>query len=142
MVGVLYAIIAGIFVTLQSVFNTRVGDKVGSLETTLVVHVIGLITAMIAVYFMGDGNLKRINEVNKLYLLGGAFGVIIIYSAVRSFSMLGPTYAISVLLISQLLLGLVIDTLGLFGTPKIQLLATKPIGIIIMLIGILIFQIK
>lgn len=142
MLGVLYAIIAGLFITLQSVFNARVGEKVGSLETTLVVHFIGLITAIIAVYFMGEGNLRRINEVNKLYLIGGAFGVIIIYSAVRSFSILGPTYAISILLISQLLVGLVIDTLGLFGTTKIQLFATKPIGILIMLIGIWIFQIK
>jgi transporter family-2 protein len=142
MLGVIYAIIAGFFVTIQSVFNTRLGEKIGSLETTLIVHVVGLMTAIIAVYLVGDGNLKRIDEVNKLYLLGGAFGVIIIYSAVKSFSLLGPTYAISVLLVSQLLVGLAIDTLGLFGTDKIQLAISKPIGILIMLAGILVFQMK
>jgi len=142
MLGIIYSILAGFFITIQSAFNTRVGDKVGSLETTLVVHVVGLITAIIAVYFMGEGNLKRINEVNKLYLLGGAFGVIIIYSVVRAFTLLGPTYAISILLISQLLVGLAIDSFGLFGAEKIQLALTKPLGIVIMLVGIIIFQIK
>ena len=142
MLGVIYAIIAGFFVTIQSVFNTRLGEKIGSIETTLIVHVVGLITAVIAVYLLGNGNLKRIDEVNKLYLLGGAFGVIIIYSAVKSFSILGPTYAISVLLVSQLLVGLAIDTLGLFGTDKIELAISKPIGILIMLAGILVFQMK
>jgi transporter family-2 protein len=142
MLGVIYAIVAGFFVTIQSVFNTRLGEKIGSLETTLIVHVVGLMTAIIAVYLVGDGNLRRIDEVNKLYLLGGAFGVIIIYSAVKSFSILGPTYAISVLLVSQLLVGLAIDTLGLFGTDKIELAISKPIGILIMLAGILVFQMK
>lgn len=113
MLGVLYSILAGFFITLQGVFNTRLSEKIGNIETTLVVHVIGLITAIIAVHFLGVGNFKRIGEVNKLYLLGGAFGVIIIYSAVRSFSILGPTFAISILLIAQLLVGLAIDVFGL-----------------------------
>ncbi len=56
--------------------------------------------------------------------------------------MLGPTYAISILLVTQLLVGLAIDTFGFFGTEKIQLALTKPIGIVIMLVGIVIFQMK
>lgn len=142
MLGAIYSILAGFFITVQGVFNTRLGDKIGTLETTLVVHVVGLVTAIIAVYLFGEGNLKRITEVKKLYLVGGACGVIIIYSIVRSFTMLGPTYAISILLVTQLLVGLAIDTFGFFGTEKIQLALTKPIGIVIMLVGIVIFQMK
>ncbi len=142
MLGVLYSVVAGFFITLQGVFSTRLGDKIGPLETTLVVHFVGLIAAIIAVYFIGEGNLKKVTDVNKLYLIGGVFGVIIIYSVVRSFSMLGPAYAVSILLFTQLLVGLAIDTFGLFGTDKIQLVATKPIGILIMLVGIIVFQMK
>lgn len=142
MLGIIYSILAGFFITVQGVFNTRVGDKIGTLETTVVVHMVGLVTALLAVYLWGEGSFKKIGEVNKLYLVGGMFGVIIIYSIMISFTLLGPTYAISILLITQLLVGLAIDAFGLFGTEKIQLAITKPIGILIMLAGIIVFQLK
>lgn len=142
MLGIIYSMLAGFFITVQGVFNTRVGEKIGILETTAFVHVIGLASAILASYLWGQGSFKRLGEVNKLYLIGGMFGVIIVYSIMSSFTLLGPTFAISILLVTQLLVGLAIDTLGLFGTEKIALVITKPIGILIMLAGIFVFQLK
>lgn len=38
MLVVIYSLLAGIFITLQGVFNTRVSDKIGLWETTTIVH--------------------------------------------------------------------------------------------------------
>jgi transporter family-2 protein len=142
MIGTIFSILAGIFIALQSVFNTRVSEKIGLLETTTVVHAIGLITAIIALIFFGTGDYKKLHDVNKLYLLGGAFGVIIIISVIKGISLLGASFAVSLMLITQLIMATLIDIFGLFGTKQIKLDITKPIGIILMIIGIIVFKIK
>lgn len=141
MVGIIYSIIAGIFISLQSVFNSRVGDKIGLLETTVIVHGIGFFVALSLLLGFGWSGINKIGEVSKIYLLGGAFGVIIVFSVMKGIERLGVAYSISVLIVTQLIVGLFIDSLGLFGAEKINLTYTKPLGLIIMLVGLIIFKI-
>lgn len=140
--GIIYSLLAGIFISLQGVFNTRVSDKVGLLETTVVVHGIGLIVAIATVLFLGDGSLKKLHEINKLYLLGGAFGVIIVYSVMKGITILGAAFSVAILLVMQLIAATVIDTFGLFGCPQITFGFTKPLGILIMIVGIIVFKLN
>jgi transporter family-2 protein len=142
MIGVLYAMLAGLFVSLQNVFNTRVSEKVGLIEATAVVHGIGFAVAVAAVILWGSGNIKGLQEVNKLYLLAGVFGVVIVFSAMKGISLLGATYTIAVLMVTQLIAASIIDAFGLFGMPEVKMVFTKPIGIAIMIVGIIIFNIK
>ncbi|WP_305781550.1 DMT family transporter [Neobacillus novalis] len=81
-------------------------------------------------------------EVNKVYLLGGLFGVIIVFSVMQGISNVGPAFSVSILLISQLILALIINTLGLFGTEPVSLSLNKFIGVLAMIGGVLIFQFK
>lgn len=142
MTGILFAVIAGVFIALQGVFNTRVSEKIGLWETNAVVMGIGFILATILAIFFGNGNLKQIIEVNKLYLLGGVFGVVIVYCIMKGITIVGPTYSIAVVIIVQLIVGMVVDCFGLFEIPQIKFHITKPIGIIIMIIGLMVFRAK
>lgn len=92
MLGVIFSIVAGIAMSLQGVFNTRLGEKIGLLETNLVVQGSGLILTILLICFLGSGNIKEIKSVNKLYLLGGFLGVLIIYTVMKGISSMGPTY--------------------------------------------------
>ena len=142
MLGIIYSLIAGIFISLQGVFNTRVSDKIGLWETTTIVHAIGFVFAFIVMLIWGNGNFKKLDSVNKLYLLGGVFGVIIIYSVMKGISLLGAGFSVSILLITQLIFATIIDTFGLFGSPQIKFDFTKPLGILVMIGGIIIFKLK
>ena len=142
MIGILFSMLAGFLISLQNVFNARVSDKIGLWETTVVVHSTGLVLAFTLMLIFGNGSIKRVGEVNKLYLLGGIFGVIVIFSVIKGISILGATLSISILLITQLVIATVIDTLGLFGSPQIKFDFTKPLGVMIMIIGIIIFKLK
>jgi len=142
MLGILYSFLAGVFITLQGVFNARVSSKIGQLETTVIVHAVGLAFACVAMFIWGNGSFRRLGEVNKIYLMGGAFGVIIIYSVIKGFTLLGPTYSIAILLVTQLITATVIDSFGLFGTQQIEFDITKPLGILIMIIGIVVFKLR
>ncbi|MDW7669720.1 MAG: DMT family transporter [Bacillota bacterium] len=142
MLGVLFATLGGLFVSLQNVFNTRISDKVGFIEATAVVHLVGLVFAIAAVILFGKGNLRNVTEVNKIYLLAGFFGVMIIFNIMKGISYLGTTYAVAIVIISQLTFATIIDTFGLFGMPQIKLVLSKPIGILIMIAGIIVFNLK
>jgi transporter family-2 protein len=143
MMGVIFSIIAGVAMSLQGVFNTRLGEKIGTLETNVIVQASGLLLSIIALLIAGNsGNFKNIKYANKLYLLGGALGVVIIITVMMGIKSLGPTYAISIILVAQLIGAALIDAFGLFDSTKIVFGTTKIIGVIIMIIGILIFKWK
>ena len=140
--GIIFSLIAGILISLQSIFNARLSDKLGLWQTNTIVHGIGFLVSFIFFMIIKDGSLSKWNEVNKFYLLGGVFGAVIVYSVMQGITKLGPAYAIILMLVSQLIIALIIDTLGLFGTEKIALSANKAIGIVVMVVGIVVFKLK
>lgn len=142
MFGLISSIIAGIAMSLQGVFNTRLGEKIGLWETNVLVQGIGFILTLAILFFVGNGNLKNLSSTNKLYLLGGPLGVIIIFTVMNGIGQLGATYAISAILVSQLLAAGLIDAFGLFESKKIHFGTNKLLGIAIMITGIIVFQWK
>lgn len=142
MLGIVFSIIAGVAMSLQGVFNTRLGDKIGTWETNVFVQATGLVVCFIIFILFGNGNFKDIRDANKLYLLGGVLGAIIIFTVMFGIKNLGPTCAISIILVAQLTAAAIIDAFGLFDSEKIVFGTTKIIGVIVMIAGILIFKWK
>lgn len=142
MLGIIYSIVAGIAMSIQGVFNSRVSEKIGLWETNAFVQGSAFILSLIISLIWGRGNFKKIFEVNKLYLLGGLFGIIITYTVMKSMLDLGPTYAVAIILVAQLLAAGIIDWFGFFDTKKIVFSINKIIGLIIMIVGIIIFKWK
>jgi len=142
MLGVLFAAMAGICISLQNVFNTRVGDGVGAIEATVVVHVVGLIASIIMVVLVGGGDLTKIAEVDKIYLFGGALGVAIVIGVIKGVTMLGAAQAVMVVMLAQLAVAYLIDTMGLFGMNRVPISFTKVAGLLIVLAGISVFRLK
>ena len=140
MFGIICAIISGIAMSVQGVFNTRLGEKIGVWETTLLVQIIALIVSLIVFFIWGNGSYTNLKEVNKLYLLGGILGVIITFTVISSVSSMGPTLGIGIILVAQLLTAALIDAFGLFGSEKINFSSNHFLGIAIMIIGIIIFK--
>lgn len=128
--------------SLQGVFNTRVSEKIGLWETNVFVQGTGLILTLIILFIAGNGNIKAIKDVNKLYLLGGVLGSIIIFSVMLGITKMGPTCSIAIILVAQLLAAGIIDRFGLFGAARINFNLSKYIGIGIMILGIIIFKWK
>lgn len=142
MFGIILAIISGISMSFQGVFNTRLGEKIGVWETNVIVQLTGLILTALITFAFGKGNFKEVFNSNKVYLLGGVLGVIIIFTVMQSMGTLGPTYAVGIILISQLIAAAAIEYFGLFGTEKINFTLKEFIGVALMIIGIIVFKWK
>lgn len=142
MLGIIMSMVAGVSMSLQGVFNTRLGEKIGIWETNLLVQFIGAVLTFIVFFFFGKGNMKNLKDTNKLYLMGGVLGVIIIYTVMTGIRSLGATCSIGIILVAQLTAAALIDAFGLFDTTRISFGFTKIVGIVIMVVGIIIFKWK
>ena len=106
MLGVLWSVLAGAAMSLQGVWNTRLSSRVGLYESNLIVQGIAFALSVLAVLFLGKGNFSALADVNKLYLFGGVLGIVITITVMLAIKGMGPTVAISVILIAQLLVAL------------------------------------
>ena len=141
MVGILIALLAGLLMSIQGVFNTRVMDSSNMWATNSWVHLLGFITSMIIWFFSGRENFFSVFNVgNKLYLLGGIIGAFIVYTVIKSISTLGPAQATMIILLSQLVVSSLIEVFGMFGTEKVSFGWNKLFGIGLMIAGIVLFK--
>ncbi|MGL4344401.1 MAG: DMT family transporter [Cellulosilyticaceae bacterium] len=138
--GSIVAIVSGLLMSMQGVWNTRLTEKAGIWFTNSIVHFVGLIFALIVLLFVRDGNLEGVKAVNKLYLFGGVLGAGIVYTVIISISKLGPAGATMLILIAQIIGSYLIELFGLFGTDKVHFQWTKVIAVGLMIAGIIVFK--
>ena len=141
MLGVIMCIISGAAMSVQGVFNTRLSEQTGLLESNFIVQATARVLAAVSL-FWSEGNMARALSVNKLYLTGGVLAMVITLTVMLGIKNLTPTIAISIILISQLAAAALIDAFGLFGTEKAVFGMRKIIGLCVMLGGILLFSYK
>ena len=140
--GIIFSIIAGMAMSVQGVMNTRLGEGIGNMEANAFVQGTAFALALIVLIFWRQGSFTALGQVNKLYWLGGVLGIVITLTVMLGIKSLGTTLAISVILISQLLIAAVIDAFGLMGSEKIAFGWSKYVGLALMTGGMLLFKYK
>ena len=142
MSGFIFAIIAGSAMSIQGVMNTRLSDKIGLYESNVIVQGTAFVLALIALWVLGKGDFKEAGNINKFYLLGGVFGIIITITVMLAIGRLTPTVAISTILIAQLTVAALIDAFGIMGSEKVPLHWNNYVGFALMVGGMLLFKLK
>ncbi len=140
MTGFIFSIIAGAAMSVQGVFNTGLNEKIGLLESNTFVQGSAFLLSLIAMFAFGNGDIKAISQVNKLFLTGGALGLVITLSVIMGIKNLNPTIATSAILITQLLVSAVIEAFGLFGIEKVPFVWQNYLGIALMILGVFTFK--
>lgn len=141
MIGVLLALLAGLLMSVQGVFNTRMMESSNMWVTNIWVQLTALLVSLSMWFIAERDNLLAVFKVsNKIYLLGGIIGAFITFTVIKSISSLGPIYATMLILLAQLVVSCLIEIFGLFGTEKIAIEWHKLIGVALMIVGIIIFK--
>jgi len=137
------AAVAGAAMSFQGVMNTRLSEKVGLYESNVFVQGTAFALGVIAMLILGKGDITKLLAVDsKLYLLGGVLGLVITITVMLAIGNLSPTYAISIILISQLIVAALIDALGWLGSEKVPFTWNKYAGVALMIAGVLCFKWK
>ena len=140
--AVLFSILAGAAMSVQGVMNTRLSDRIGLYESNVIVQGVAFLLSVLVLLFLGKGNFSELGGINKLYLLGGFLGIAITITVMLAIKGLGPTIAISIILISQLVVAAVIDGFGLMDTERVNFCWQKFAGVALMIGGVLLFKLK
>ncbi|MBR1865918.1 MAG: DMT family transporter [Lachnospiraceae bacterium] len=141
--GFLIAMLSGALMSVQGVFNTGVTKESGPWVTNSFVQLTGFAVCLIFYLFrefgkVPVGDLLRVDH--KYMLLGGVIGAFITLTVIKSMAELGPAKAILAIVISQTVVGYLIEVFGLFGVEKVPFSVTKLVGILVAIAGLVVFK--
>jgi bacterial/archaeal transporter family-2 protein len=136
-VAVALAATAGLAGSVQAVVMGRLGDRIGALEALAFATVLSLVlagglllAARRSLAGIGDGF-----RAPAWMWAGAALGTFIVFTITYATPKLGATATIGLLIAGQLVMGAVIDRLGLFGIEQIGLSWPRALGILLLAAG-------
>jgi transporter family-2 protein len=142
MVGFIIAIISGALMSIQGVFNTKVTENSSLWAANVFVQFTALIVCLGAWLITDRTSFKAVITVEPKYtLLGGVLGAFITFTVIKSMDALGPAKAVMLIVIAQLVVAYAIELFGLFGVEKADFSWRKVIGMVVAIVGVVVFKI-
>lgn len=139
--GWIVALISGALMSVQGVFNTEVTKQSSLWVSTGWVQLSAFFVCVLAWLFTGRESISALWQVeNKYTLLGGVIGAFITITVIQSMSALGPAKAAMLIVISQLVVAYAIELFGLFGVEREPFEWRKIVGMLVAIVGIVIFK--
>lgn len=134
-------LIAGLAQPLQTSINTKMGDKAKSPYIASVISFSTALLVLIVIILATQGGIHvpfaDIAAYPVWIWFGGLCGTGIVVLSVVSLPQIGSAMTVVLTSFGQMLISLIIDQFGLFGSPQIQLTFTRVIGAILVIGGVL-----
>lgn len=140
--GLLIAMLSGALMSIQGVFNAGVTKQTNLWLSAAFVQVTAFVVCAVAWFVTGrESSIGALFKIDGKYmLLGGVIGAFITITVVKSMNSLGPARAALLIVVAQLLVAYLIELFGLFGVEKAPFEWKKVIGMIIAIVGIIVFK--
>ncbi|NOV04832.1 DMT family transporter [Paenibacillus planticolens] len=140
--GILMALAAGSLISVQNMFNSKVNVAARSHSTTALVLGMGFLASLsMGLIFDGVG-FFTMKPMQPWFWFSGLLGIGVVTCVVNGVRLLGPSYAISIVMASQLLCALWWDSAGWFGLDKVPFTFQKAIGVAVLICGLILFKAK
>lgn len=140
--GILLALAAGALISVQTLFNNKVSAAVQSHTTTALVLGMGFIASLTMGVIFDGAEFFNWRAMPVWFWFSGLVGIGVVTCVVRGVNLLGPSYAISIVMSSQLLFALWWDSAGWFGLEQVPLSPQKAIGVAALIAGLILFKLK
>lgn len=132
---------AGVLLGFLVRVNAALGEQIGMLEATLVIHVVGTIFAALLISRrLSPAFAQRLARGPRHELAGGLFSVAMVFISNLVVSHLGVALAVSLFIVSDLLFSSVADQAGLLRLKKIPLTPRRVVGLVIAIAGVLLIR--
>ena len=140
--GIVIALISGALMSIQGVFNTGVTKTAGVWISAGFVQLTAFLVCIVAWFVTGrEGSVGALVQVPLKYmLLGGAIGAFITFTVIESMNRLGPAKSVMLIVISQLIVAYLIELFGIFGVERVSFEWKRLVGMVIAIIGVIIFK--
>jgi transporter family-2 protein len=143
--GILVALLGGIFISVQGSLNGMVGSN-SSVSSVISIPVAIQFMIYFVIIFFNQSFRKDVMIITEykhglIYLLISALlGIGIMVTMTVSFMKIGPLLALATVVFSQLLISMIIEHFGFFGTVVKTINVSKLMGLALMLLGVVVFN--
>lgn len=132
---IIIGLIGGAAVGIQSPIAGAMGQKVGGIAGSFIVHLSGMIFSGIFLFIRGGEKIRDWNTLPWYMLCAGIFGLILYQTISITLPRLGSTMMVTLIIIGQLVLGVVIDHFGWLGVPVHPISVSRMVGVLALLGG-------
>ncbi len=139
--GMILALISGVLMSVQGVFNTEATRQSGLWLVSGFVHITAFLVCVAAWLTVEHTQIDTLWHIRPWYLLlGGVIGAFITITVVKAMSGLGPAQAAMLIVTAQVIAAYLIELFGLFGTDKADFSWRKLMGAALAIAGIIVFK--
>lgn len=134
---VLFGVLVGAAMPVQTSVNTRLRQSVGApWSASMYSFLVGTVALFLAVLLI-DGSLPQPEGLPAWMFAGGLLGTVVLTGNIFLYPRLGAVQTVVFPVTGQVLMGLAIDHFGWFGTGQVALNATRLIGALLVLVGVM-----
>lgn len=141
MTGIAVALGSGLAIGIQATLFTLVGRAIGPVRASLVLNITGGIVAGLVVLavlgIQGNKNWNISPNTLVVAIIAVTLGLFIVTGVTLAFQRTGVSAGIATVFLGQIIIGIVVDTLGLAGSEVIPLDVRRLLGVGIMAIAII-----
>ena len=138
--GIAVALGSGLAIGIQSTLFTLIGRSIGPVRASLVLNVAGgIIAGIVMLAALGIGGTKQWNVPRSTLItavIAVTLGLFIVTGVSLAFQRTGLAVGIATVVLGQMLIGVVVDALGLAGTQAIPVDSRRLLGLVVMAIAI------
>ncbi|RRJ65644.1 DMT family transporter [Paenibacillus oralis] len=138
--GILLALIAGALVGMQNIFNNKVNEHTGTWTTTTLVLGLGFAASFVIGFLFEGKNMFALHDMQPWFYFSGLIGVGVVTCMVQGVKRLGPTYAVAIVMTSELGFALLFDSMGWLGLQKVPFTPKQLIGVLVIVGGIFVYK--
>jgi transporter family-2 protein len=133
---ILFTLLGGITLSAQSSINGTFSRKAGTIETTFLTFLTGLMFLTVLILFFGQGNVLGILSAPKWQLSAAFLGTMYLLLTVIAVPKIGVIATNIAGIIGQLVIGIVIDNFGWFNSLVIPLDWKRLVALLFMIIAL------
>lgn len=132
---VLIGLIGGAAVGIQSPIAGAMGQRIGGMASSFVIHLSGMLLSAVFLFFRGGEKIRDWHTLPWYMLIAGVFGVILYQTISITLPRLGSTMMVVLIIVGQLFLGVLIDHFGLLGVVTRPINLTRVLGLAALVLG-------
>jgi transporter family-2 protein len=133
--AVFFGLLGGVAVALQGPLASMISQRMGTLQSVLIVHVSGAVIAGGLLLLMGQGYPSAWRSLPWYAYGAGIFGVIVISAVSYTIPRIGAAATVTLIVTAQLALSTLLDHFGWLETSLRPIDLPRIGGIIILLLG-------
>jgi bacterial/archaeal transporter family-2 protein len=132
---ILIGLIGGVAVGLQTPIAGAMGQRVGGIASSFIIHVSGAIFSGLFLFLHGGEKIKDWHTLPWYMLIAGIFGLILYMTINVTLPRLGTTMVVALIIVGQLVTGVIIDHFGLLGVVTRHIDLPRAVGVVVLVLG-------